>query len=220
MVKVGFANPPVGNTEDPATKRLVMPCTRQSLSTTPAAASLAIRVVPMWWQPHVDQVPWSGAAGAHGHGQPGSMSVLVSIPQRRRTSAATIGTDLTMLSQSCALVRHHKLTLRRPSLSTLSLRVIRLSGFGPCSARTKMSASIGPSLIMLLFISRMPSSLAEISKFALSSRSLRCTPSLSARVFSKRYPRRALGAAHKKSCHFRASGTRAFAASTWKCSWK
>jgi hypothetical protein len=48
MVKVGFANPLVGNTEDPVTKRLDVPCTRQLLSTTPSASSSDIRVVPMW----------------------------------------------------------------------------------------------------------------------------------------------------------------------------
>ena len=47
IVKVGFAKPPVGNTDEPTTKRFVMPCIRQLLSTMPDRSSSAMRVVPM-----------------------------------------------------------------------------------------------------------------------------------------------------------------------------
>ncbi len=47
IVSVGFAVPPVGNTELPATWRFSMPCILQSPSTTPRFGSACMRVVPM-----------------------------------------------------------------------------------------------------------------------------------------------------------------------------
>jgi len=46
-VRVGFAQLPVGNTEDPAMKRFSIPCTLPSRSTTPLEGSDDMRVVPM-----------------------------------------------------------------------------------------------------------------------------------------------------------------------------
>ena len=47
IVSVGFDHPAVGKTEELDTNRFCMPCTRQSLSTTPFAAVALMRVAPI-----------------------------------------------------------------------------------------------------------------------------------------------------------------------------
>jgi hypothetical protein len=47
MVRVGLANPPVGNVDEPAMKRLLIPCTLLFSSTTPDRGEEDILVVPM-----------------------------------------------------------------------------------------------------------------------------------------------------------------------------
>ena len=47
IVRVGFAYPPLGKTELPATNRFDVPCTRLFSSTTPCREATCMRVVPM-----------------------------------------------------------------------------------------------------------------------------------------------------------------------------
>ena len=130
MVSVGFANPPVGNTELPVTNTFGAMCIRLSASTTPRRGSLCIRVVPMWCQlPMIRSAHTaSGSSGRYTVPAPLLASPLPMISRLSR-----------MLRRSAGFTCQSSCAIGMPSRSCSGRIVTLLSRSGVCSPRPMIS---------------------------------------------------------------------------------
>ncbi len=141
MVSVGFANPAVGNTELPATKRLAMPCTLPSASTTPRSGLTCIRVVPMWcFPPKASLLQCSRSSGKRSSKRP-SPALLSSASSRWKPRC--------ILSTSSSPRRHSTCGSGRPRASSSSDRVTRLVGRDSASKKA-LSAHRGEAVPLIV----------------------------------------------------------------------